>query len=145
MKGIIQMRKPKDPKTAAKTKAAEPAPEDIGGATSSEGTPEAEPEITPKSAAKTGSAAKDTPQAPGQAADEFAQAEPPQDDLPHGEPAHEEPHPEEHTDDHHPEEHHPEEHQEEHGHRSLAATALMILAGVIVVASLTLPPAWRNT
>jgi hypothetical protein len=133
MKGIIQMRKPKDPKTAAKTKAAEPAPEDIGGATSSEGTPEAEPEITPKSAAETGSAAKDTPQAPGQAADEFAQAEPPQDDLPHGEPAHEEPHPEEH-----PEEHHPEEHQEEHGHRSLAATALMILAGVIVVASLTL-------
>jgi hypothetical protein len=131
MKGIIQMRKPKDPKTTAKTKSTEPAPEDVGGATL--------PKAAPKSEAETGPAAKAEPQAAGA----FAQTEPPHEDLPSDDPVDDASPHEDHAhdeavhDEHHPEEH-PDEHPEEHGHRGLAATALMILVGIIIVISLTL-------
>ena len=104
------MRKPKDPKTVKQKKPAEPTAEDDGGETSSETEPKTEPEAPAES----------------EAADALAL-----DEAPHGDPAHDDPAP-----DNLPSEDHGED--EEPERRSLAATALMVLVGVLFIASLTL-------
>ncbi len=112
------MRKPKDSKTVKQMKPAEPAAEDDGGETSPEAKPKTEPEAKPK--------AEPEAQAEPVAAGALAQNEAPHDDLPHDKPAPEDLPPEDHARD------------EEHEHRSLAATVLMVLIGIIFIASLTL-------
>ena len=146
------MKKRKDPKSAKKTKSAELAPENDGGETVPESGPESGPELGPETKPKTEpeSQAEPEPEAqaepepeaqaepgaeaqaePGagaepEAADALAQDETPLDDFPHHEPAHELlPHED-------------QAHDEEQGHRSLAATALMVLVGIIFISSLTL-------
>ncbi len=110
------MRKPKDPKNIEKTTPAEQASENDGDETPSKTETETKLETRPESEPEPGT----------EAADALAP-----DPAPHDEPAHDEPAPEELP---------PEDlaHDEEHGHRSLAATALMVLLGIIFIASLTL-------
>ncbi len=105
------MKKPKDPKTVEQKKTAGPAPEDD----SAENAPEAvtKPETATEPEAE--------PEVPGTETEPEAPDALPQFDAPDDEALHDD---------------HPQD--EEHGHRSLAATALMVLVGIIVVASLTL-------
>ncbi len=138
------MKKRKDPKSAKKTKSAELAPENDGGETVPESGPESGPELGPETKPKTEPEAQPEPEPEAQAkpepeaqaepgvgaepeaADALAQDETPLDDFPHHEPAHELlPHED-------------QAHDEEQGHRSLAATALMVLVGIIFISSLTL-------
>ncbi|MGR3717505.1 MAG: hypothetical protein ACU0B1_12250 [Thermohalobaculum sp.] len=136
------MRKPKDSKTVKQMKPAEPAAEDDGGETSPEAKPKTEseaksktepeaksktePEAKPKAEPEAKPKAEPEAQAEPVAAGALAQNEAPHDDLPHDEPAPEDLPPEDHARD------------EEHEHRSLAATVLMVLIGIIFIASLTL-------
>ncbi len=120
------MRKPKDSKTVKQMKPAEPAAEDDGGETSPEAKPKTEPEAKPKAEPEAKPKAEPEAQAEPVAAGALAQNAAPHDDLPHDEPAPEGLPPEDHARD------------EEHEHRSLAATALMVLIGIIFIASLTL-------
>jgi len=136
------MKKPKGPKVSAKSK---PAPKDDGGEISpgkklkANAKAQAEPEAKPEPEAQAEPEVQAEPEAQ---ANPEAQAEPEAADAPVPDTAR--------LDDAPPEDLPPEDpphiglphndqaHDEEHGSRSLAATALMILIGVIFIASLTL-------
>jgi hypothetical protein len=135
------MRKPKDPKTARRSKSAKRATESPAAENSELESPEIEC-TTLGSATSETAIGKETPapepetvpelQAEPETVPELAKADPPREIPPSEERPHEVPH--------HDEPHHDEQggHDEDNNDRSLATTALMVLVGVIVVASLTL-------
>ena len=114
------MRKPRDPKSPAKTKSAEPSAKDDLTKTSQEVSPATEPRTLTEpqdlEAPDLEAAAIDQTPADALADDESRHEDLPPDDLPHID----------HAQD------------DAHGHRTFAATALMILIGVLFIASLTL-------
>jgi hypothetical protein len=131
MKGIIRMTKPKDPKAVdtadLKEDAPESAPESTGAKSTAKSKPVSKAGSGPAAEAESKPDTEPAGEVAKEAADEAAPS--PEPETPR-EPAHDEPA--------HHHEVHLDPHDDEHGHRSLAATALTILVGVLFIASLTL-------